>query len=305
MASCMAIELSEERQFHRVESIPDAAALLADHDAVLVSGGQSLMPLLRQGMIDRDHIVDISNVDGYDDVTVTDDGLHLGGLATHRDLVEADLAGTPYRALAETAKEIGDRQVRNWGTIGGSVAHADPSLDYPPTMLAMDAVVEYTDGDTETDVPLSEFYLGQYFTVLEDHEIVTGVRIPALSADTGVAFEKFAWRRGDMSLVNAAARLTLSGTTIETARLCVGAVAPTPLRLRELEAELEGTDATDDDRLSAVADRVPEFTEPIPEAHASVDYKNRTAANLARKALETAADRALAGAAGTGSEGDA
>lgn len=298
----MGTELRGQRQFHRTTSIAEAADLLAEHDAVLISGGQSLMPLLRQGMIDRDHIVDISNIDGYDEITITQDGLHLGGLATHRDLVTAGLTDTPYRALVETAKEIGDRQVRNWGTIGGSVAHADPSLDYPPTLLVMDAVVEYTDGETEHEIPISEFCLGQYVTVLEEHEIVTGVHVPALPSPSGVAFEKFAWRRGDMSLVNAAARLSLDGTTIEAARLVVGAVAPTPLRLEDLEADLEGGAATDDDLFESVADRVPEYTEPVPEAHASVDYKNRTAVNLTRKVLGKAADRALAD--GTGTTGD-
>lgn len=291
----MAAESSGGGEFHRASSIREATALLAEHDAVLVSGGQSLMPLLRQGMIDRDVIVDISGVDGHDDVTVDDDGLHVGGLATHRDLVEAGLADTPYRALAETAKEIGDEQVRNWGTIGGSVAHADPSLDYPPTLITMDAVVEFTDGEATERVPIDEFYLGPYVTVLEEHEIVTGVHVPEPSEGTGVSFAKYAWRRGDMSLVNAAARLTVDAGTIETARLSVGAVGPTPLRLDALEAELEGGDPTDEGLREEVAARVPEFTEPVPEAHASVDYKNRTASNLARRVLGVAAERAMEG----------
>lgn len=291
----MAAESSGGGEFHRASSIREAAALLAEHDAVLVSGGQSLMPLLRQGMIDRDVIVDISGISGHDDVVVEDDGLHLGGLATHRDIVDAGLSGTPYRALAETAKEIGDEQVRNWGTVGGGVAHADPSLDYPPTLIAMDAVVEYTDGESTERVPIDEFYLGPYVTVLEDHEIVTGVHVPAPPEGTGVAFAKFAWRRGDMSLVNAAARLTVDSGTIETARVSVGAVGPTPLRLEALEEELEGGDPTDDELRDAVAERVPEFTEPVPEAHASVEYKNRTASNLTRRVLGVAAERATEG----------
>lgn len=282
---------SEEREFHRADSLEEAVTVLRERDAALVSGGQSLMPLIRQGMVDRTVIVDISGIDGHDDIVV-DDGLHLGGLATHRDLVESGLEG-PYAALVETAEEIGDQQVRNWGTIGGSVAHADPSLDYPPTMMALDAEVEYTDGEGTTSVPIEEFYLGQYFTVLEDHEIVTGVSVPEQPPNTGVAFEKFAWRRGDMSLVNVAARVTLDdgGDTVEEARLCVGAMGPTPLRLTDLEAELVGEEPTED-RFRAVADRVEEFTEPLGEAHASVSYKNRIASNLVRKTLRTATDRA-------------
>ncbi|WP_192918410.1 FAD binding domain-containing protein [Salinigranum salinum] len=295
----MATEQSTERRFHRPSDIAEATALLREHDAVLVSGGQSLMPLIRQGMIDRDHLVDISNVDGYDEVEIDDGGLHLGGLVTHRELIEADLLETPYRALPETAKEIGDRQVRNWGTIGGSVAHADPSLDYPPTMTVLDAEVTYTgDGETTDRVPIDEFYFGPYVSVLQPHEIVVAVDVPDPGPNAGVAFEKFAWRRGDMSLVNVAARLTVdhAADTVEEARLCVGAMGPTPLRLTELEDELVGSDPHDADHQRAVADRIPEFTEPVPEEHASVDYKNRIASNLATKTLRTAAERAEEGA---------
>ncbi|WP_332900266.1 FAD binding domain-containing protein [Haladaptatus sp. CMSO5] len=290
----MATELTEEGEFHRASSIEEAVTLLEERNAALISGGQSLMPLIRQGLIDRDVIVDISGIDDHTDIAVTDDGLQLGGLATHRDLIEADLWETPYRALPETAKEIGDKQVRNWGTIGGSVAHADPSLDYPPTMIVLDAGVQYTDGTETKEVPIDEFYLGQYFTVLEPHEIVIGVRVPKPSANTGVAFEKFAWRRGDMSLVNVAASVTVdeTGSEIEAARIAVGAMGPTPLRLTELEAELVGSDPSDESHQQAVADRVGEFTEPVPEAHGSVEYKNRIATNLTRKTIRTAIERA-------------
>lgn len=287
----MAIE-AHDGQFHRASSIAEAAGLLREHDAVLVSGGQSLMPLIRQGLIDRNVIVDISGIPGYDEITVEDDAIHLGGLATHRDLVESDLEGTPWYPLVETAKEIGDRQIRNWGTIGGSVAHADPSLDYPPTMTVLDAEVEFTDGETTETVPIDEFYLGQYFTVLEEDQIVVGVRVPRPPEESGAAFEKFAWRKGDMSLVNVAARVTVADGEITEARLCVGAMGPTPLRLTELEDELVGSDSDDEAHQRAVADRVSEFTEPVPEAHASVEYKNRIAGNMTRKVLRRAVRRA-------------
>lgn len=288
----MATELRNDREFHRVTTIQEASDILRETEAVLISGGQSLMPLLRQGMIDRDVIVDISGIEEYTEIHIDDD-LYLGGLATHRDLLESEVESTPWRALAETAKEIGDRQVRNWGTIGGSVAHADPSLDYPPVMTVMDANVEYSDGSSTETIPISEFYLGQYFTALEEHHIVTGVNVPQPPKRTGVAFEKFAWRRGDMSLVNVAARLTAEGNEITEAKLCVGAMGPVPIQLDALESELIGTDVDDAELQQEIADRVSEFTEPVPEAHASVDYKNRIAQNLTRKALLSASDRAM------------
>lgn len=291
----MQTEVDEDMEFYRATSIENATQQLREKDAVLVSGGQSLMPLLRQGMISKDVIVDISAIEGHDAIEWDDDGLTLGGLATHHELARSDLAETPWRVLAETAKEIGDRQVRNWGTIGGGVAHGDPSLDYPPSMTVLDATVVATNGSETVRIPIDEFYLGPYVTALEPSQIVTAIELPALSPDTGAAFEKFAWRKGDMSLTNAAARLSVDGTEIVEARLCVGAMGPVPLRLDELEEALIGADATDDDRFREVVDRVSEFTEPVPEEHASVEYKNRLASNLLNKTLRIASKRALGG----------
>jgi aerobic carbon-monoxide dehydrogenase medium subunit len=293
----METEVSEEMTFYRASSVEDATRRLRENDAVLVSGGQSLMPLLRQGMINKDIVVDISAVHEHDAIEWDDEMLRLGGLATHHELVESGISETPWRVLVETAKEIGDRQVRNWGTIGGGVAHGDPSLDYPPSMTVLDATIIATDGSATSRTPIDEFYLGPYVTALAPDEIVIEVEVPAPPSNSGTAFEKFAWRKGDMSLTNAAARLTVDGTEITEARLCVGAMGPTPLRLEELEDVLVGGNADDDDHLREVADRVPEYTEPVPEEHASVEYKNRLASNLAWKTLHTAASRALGGEA--------
>lgn len=287
----MATELSTETEFHRADSFEEAHALLRDRDAAVIAGGQSLMPLIRQGMVDTDVIVDISAIDDHDRIEVGDNVLSIGGLVTHQEVVESDLEETPWRILPETAGEIGDRQVRNWGTVGGSIAHADASADYPAPMIAMDGEVLYFDGDTTESVPLEEFYLGQYASVLEPDQLVTGVRLPRPPAGTGAAFEKFAWRKS-WALVNVASRLTVDGTEITDARICVGAMGPTPLRMERLEEALVGEDVTDREHRKAVAEHVGEFTEPIPEEHASVEYKNRIAERLTEKTLETAANRA-------------
>jgi CO/xanthine dehydrogenase FAD-binding subunit len=293
----MATEQPTDSQFYRASSFAEAAEVLRERDAAIIAGGQSLMPLLRQGVIDKDVVVDVSNIEGHDEIDTDGDELYLGGLATHRELIESDLVDTPWRTLVETAKEIGDRQVRNWGTVGGSIAHADPSLDYPPTMIALDAQVECSNGDATEWVPLEEFYVGEYVTVLDPDQLVTGVRMPRPPEGTGVGFEKFAWRKGDMSLVNVAARLTVEGSEITTARIVVGCMGPTPLRMDEMEEALVGSAVDDAERQRRVAEHVAEFTQPVPEEHASVAYKNRLAERLTVKALRTAAERATEGAA--------
>jgi carbon-monoxide dehydrogenase medium subunit len=290
----MAADLHNDSQFYRADSFAEATALLREHDAALIAGGQSLMPLLRQGIVEKEVIVDISGIEGHDEIHSGDERLSVGGLVTHRDVAESDLDGTPWRALPEAAGQIGDPQVRNWGTVGGAVAHGDPTLDYPPTMLAMDAEVECFDGNETEFVPIEDFYIGQYVTVLGPDQLVSGVRIPRPPADTGVAFEKFAWRKG-YSLVNAASRLTVDGGEVVDARIAVGCMGPTPLRLEEMEAAMVGADAADEEHRTAVAEHVGEFTDPVPEEHASVAYKNRLAQNLIEKTLATAAERALEG----------
>lgn len=295
-ADIMAMEASNSSQFYRAASFAEAASLLREHDAAIIAGGQSLMPLLRQGVIDKDVIVDISAIEGHDEIDADDDELYLGGLTTHRELIESDLDETPWQSLVETAKEIGDRQVRNWGTIGGSIAHADPSLDYPPTMMALDAEVECSDGEETEYVPLEEFYIGEYVTVLDPGQLVSGVRLPRPPAGTGVGFEKFAWRKGDMSLVNVASRLTVDGSEITEARIVVGCMGPTPLRMPEMEEALVGSDVDDAERQQRVAEHVEEFTQPVGEQHASAAYKNRLAERLIVKSLRTAAERATEGA---------
>lgn len=290
----MAADLHNDSQFYRANSFAEAATLLREHDAALIAGGQSLMPLLRQGIVEKEVIVDISGIEGHDEIDPGDEQLSVGGLVTHSEVVESDLGGTPWRVLPEAAGQIGDPQVRNWGTVGGSVAHGDPTLDYPPTMMAMDAEVACFDGEETEHVPIEDFYVGQYVTVLGPDQLVSGVRLARPPADTGVAFEKFAWRKG-YSLVNAASRVTVEGTEVVDARIAVGCMGPTPLRLEEMEAAMVGADATDEGHREAVAEHVGEFTDPVPEEHASVEYKNRLAQNLIEKTLATAAERALEG----------
>lgn len=291
----MAMEASNSSEFYRASSFSEAATLLREHDAVIIAGGQSMMPLLRQGMIDTDVIVDISTIEGHDEIEVGDDELSLGALVTHTELVESDLDETPWRALRDAAKVVGDRQVRNWGTVGGSIAHADPSLDYPPTMIVMDAEVECSNGEETEYVPLEEFAVGEYVNVLDEDQLVTGVRIPRPPEGSGVGFEKFGWREADYSLVNVATRLTVDGSEITEARICVGCMGPTPIRMAEMEEALVGSDVDDTERQERVADHVDEFTQPVGEQQASVEYKNRLAKRLMVKALRTAAERATEG----------
>jgi carbon-monoxide dehydrogenase medium subunit len=280
---------------HRPESLEAATDLLREGDAVLISGGQSLIPQLRAGELDYDAVVDLSGIDGHDRID-HDDGLRIGGLVTYQEVIESDLEKTPFRVLSETAEGIADRQVRNWGTVGGAVATGNPAMDYPPTLTVLDALVEHSDGRETARTPISEFYLDTSVTALADDEIVTGVQVPPLPEMTGVSFEKTARREG-WALVNVAARVTVdaSGTEIREARLCVGAMTPTPLRLRELEADLEGADPHDADHRRAVTDRLADYTDPVSQQHASAEYKNRVGANLLRKTVREATERATGG----------
>ena len=293
----MPIEVPEKTEFYMVDTIGEATEILSERDATVIAGGQSLLPVIRRGTLDERVVVDISHVDDHGEVTIDDDGLLLGGLATYHDILESEVPESPWAILSEATERIADRQVRNWGTIGGAIAYADPAYDLPPPMAVFDAQVRVTaDGDTIEKYPLEEVYADPFETTLGQRELIVGVHHPPLPERTGAAFEKHAYRKGDKSLVNLAARLSAANDgTISEARLCVGCVVPKPTRLRELEAELVGTDLGDRDAQRAVAERVGEYIDPIPEAHASASYQTRLSENMILNTLRTASERVMGG----------
>ncbi len=235
--------------YARASSFDDALDLLAEagSDAKLIAGGQSLVPLLAYRLVRPSHLIDIDQVAGFDAIDVTAESVHIGALMRHGRLERAALPGAT-RLLAEAAALIGHIPIRMRGTLGGSLAHADPTAELPVACLALDAQVVARSRSGEREVGAESFFLGPFTTALLEGEAIVGIRIRRPEGRSAGAFTEFAVRAGDFAIVSAAVAITVGEDgRIERGRVALGGIAATPVRAREAERVLE----------AATLDRVP------------------------------------------------
>lgn len=280
------------------DSVQEACRILATHgpDAKVVAGGQSLSLLLRQGLLDPDVIVDISDLPEIDGITDRDGLVRIGATTTYSELGTTSPVAD-IGVLADAVDVIADEQVRNLGTIGGAVAHADPSLDILPPLRCLDTTVEVAGPDGTRRLPLAEFYEGYMETTLSDGELVAGLTVEAPGPFTGTAYEKYAAVAGGWATVGVASSLTLAddGKTIQEATVSLTAVDDTPVRARSAEERLSGEPATQSS-LEAAAPRIPDDINPLADLSGSVSYKETLAVRLGTRSLERSLTRASGGA---------
>jgi carbon-monoxide dehydrogenase medium subunit len=281
---------------HRPTSLADALALAARHGAAarFLAGGTDLVVQIRRGRLAPAHVIDLSAVPGLTGIAGTpEDGLRIGALTTLKTIERHPaFVGGARRALAEAARLVGGHQVRNIGTLGGNVVNASPAADTLPALLALDAEAELVGPGGSRRVPLDAFLLGPGRTDRAPEEVLTAIHLPPLSAASASAFLKAGRRKAmEISVVCAAARLDLGadGRCI-AARLALGAVAPTTLRVRAAEALLEGH-APDAGRLAAAAAAAAAATRPLDDVRASAHFRRHLAGVLAGRALATCLGR--------------
>ncbi len=277
--------------YHRPGSIDEALALLTDlgDDGKLLAGGHSLLPAMKLRLAQPAHLIDISGLSGLDEVRDLGDTIEIGALVTHRQVERDPVIAAGAGLLAEIAHVVGDPQVRNRGTIGGTLAHADPAADYPAGVLALDATVVVQGPNGERTIPIDEFFTGFLSTALEPTELVTAVRIPALSEDAGYRYEKLANPASGYALAGVAAVVHLDGDgAIASVRIGITGVADTAYRPQSVEQALIGVRPDNDAVRTAVATAV-DGVEVLGDIHAPADYRARVARNLVRRAVLTAA----------------
>lgn len=253
-------------------------------DAKLVAGGQSLMVMRQQGLISPSVWVDLSRVAGLSGITATDGGVRLGAMTTIRTIERDPTIRAMCPALAQAAAAVGPLQVRNMGTIGGSVAHNAPGADSPPALLALDASATVVGAAGARSLPLADLCTGYFETALRPDEVLTEFSLPALPAGARAGYLKFAIRAVDMALVGIAVVLQQEGDTIRDVRLAIGGAAPVPFRARDAEAHLRGAKWTEASlreagRLAARA------ASPVSDVHASADYRRWLIRALVPRAL--------------------
>ena len=276
--------------YHRPTSLDEALSLIGDESRPL-AGGHSLIPLIKFRLSTPAALVDLAGVPGLGEISANG-GLTVGALATHREVAESEGVRSACPVLAETAGLIGDPQVRNRGTLGGSIAHADPAADYPTLLKALGATVSVAGPGGTREIAADDFFVGIFTTALSPDELVTGVSIPAPSAGTGAAYVKHHHPASRFAVAGVAAVVTVDAGTCTAARLTVGGVTATPTNATTAAESLVGGPISDD-AIAAAAAKVPEsLTSPTTDAYASGEYRVHLAEVLAARALTKAFERA-------------
>ncbi|MGH2459332.1 MAG: FAD binding domain-containing protein [Chloroflexota bacterium] len=264
-------------------------------DAKVLAGGQSLVPMLNLRLARPALLVDLNQLTDLAYIRADDDGLTIGALTRQRAIERSALVGASHPMLAAATSYIGHPAIRNRGTVGGSLAHADPVSELPCVMLATDARMMIRGRSRERVVAAERFFQSVFTTALEPTEILVEVRVPNLPARTGWGFEELARRHGDFAIIGVASLLSL-GTdgTIASARLAYAGAGDRPVRAREAERALVGqkpSPATFDAAARLAAREI----DPPTDVHATADYRRTIATVLTRRALTAAQTRAAAG----------
>jgi carbon-monoxide dehydrogenase medium subunit len=279
--------------YHSPKTLSEAIGLLAQYDdAKVLSGGQSLLPLLKLRLGSAGHLVDIGRIPGLEDIREDGGFLRIGGRVRESALEHSELVRRKYPILADTAAVIADPLVRNLATVGGNLAHGDPANDHPATMLALGAIVVATGPRGERTIPIEQFFTGLFETALAKDEILTEIRIPVPPPKSGGAYVKLERKVGDFATAGVAAQVTLGGKG-EIARAGIGLTNAglTPVKATDAEAFLKGK-TPDAAAIAEASKRAAAATDPSPDRRGSVEYKTEMARVLAARALERAVSRA-------------
>ena len=278
----------------RANTVQDAISQLSQHgdEAKLLAGGHSLIPAMKLRLNTPSTLIDVSGISELTAINVDDDKVHIGALATHRSVETSDIVTTNCPALAEAAGKIGDTQVRNRGTIGGSLAHADPAADYPALVLALNAELTVEGNAGSRTVAADDFFQGLFQTALDPGELLTKVSFPITGSGSGAAYEKFPNPASRFAVVGVAAMVTIDGGgNCTAARIGVTGAADTPFRAIDVENALVGK-ALDEQTISAATAKVADPADLLSDLSASAEYRAHLCSVLAKRALQKAAEKA-------------
>jgi carbon-monoxide dehydrogenase medium subunit len=290
----MTVMIPAAFEYHAPATLEDATALLArlGDDAKVLSGGQSLIPLMKLRLSSPPHVVDINGIPGLSYIRESDGVLAIGALTRESELEDSEIVRTRYPLLYDTCKVIADPLVRNLATIGGNLAHADPANDHPATMLALGAEIVARGPSGQRTIPITSFFTGPFETALRPGELVVEVRIPSPPPRSGGAYFKLERKVGDFATAAVAVQLTLrADRTCERAGIGLTNVGLTPIKATQAEATLRGQ-RLDDAAIARAARLASDASEPAADLRGSVEYKKDLVRVLTARALRKAAERA-------------
>ena len=274
--------------YHDPETVADVVGLLGSRENTkLLAGGQSLMPMLNMRFVLPDHVIDLNRVKGLAYIREAGGVLEVGAMTRQRDLEFDDVVRTRCPLMHDAILQVGHRQTRNRGTLGGSLCQLDPSAELVAVATALDATVSVTGAKRRREIAFADFPAGYMTPAIQLDELLTGVRFPLWAQGHGYAFVEFARRHGDFAIVSAAALIEEDGAgRITRASVTVGGTGPAPVRVREVEHAITGNVASD--ALFRDACESCRKLDAMGDVHAPASYRQHLAAVLSRRALEQA-----------------
>ena len=283
--------IPETFDYHRPSSVDEALKLLSENEeAKILSGGHSLIPAMKLRLASPEALIDLGSLKDLCYIKEEGDHLVIGATATHHMIETDELVARHAPILAETASQIGDPAVRNRGTVGGSLAHADPAADYPGVFLALGGELVVKGPDAERSIPIDEFFIDLFLTSLSPDEIITAIKVPK-ATDAGYAYLKFPNPASRYAVVGAAVQLRYENGTIADLRLGMNGVANAAYRETEVEDALNGQEPSED-AVAAAAAEAAEDQEILSDQFADEAYRKHLAKVFAKRAILKAVQRA-------------
>ena len=267
-------------------TVDEALSLAADYRdrAKLLAGGQSLMVLLRQGLVLPDIVIGLKDVTDLAGISAQTDHLEIGAMTTYREVANSDVVQSDVPILSTAARSVGSDHIRNLGTIGGSLCHADPSGDVPVAMLALGASVSIAGAASRRECHIDDWFTGLFEVSIEPDELVTAIRVPTKGGNTTFGYRRFSYREGEYPMIVAAAVLSWEGETCSGARVSIGGAGPYPRRVPEVEAAVEGTGVGTAD-IERAAHALGSVVNPFEDIRGSAEWKREVAMEYTKRVL--------------------
>lgn len=283
-------------EYLKPRTVEEACSMLDRYkdQAKIIAGGQSLLTLMKERLLCPLYLVDIADITALNYLNYDPkEGLRMGGLTTHRTIETSLLIKEKYSVLSEMEKKVASVHIRNLGTIGGNLCHADPAGDLAPPLIALGATVKIVGLGGERFIPLENFFTNYFEISLQPDEILTEIHVPPLQPDTGVVYLKYSLREVDPALVGVAATISLDldNRLCKDVKIVLGAVASTPIRARKAEEVIKGK-TMEEDLMEEVAHKASSEASPVSDAHASEEYKREMVMVFTKEALGKAYDMA-------------
>ena len=267
-------------------SLSEALEILSgDDEARCLAGGATLVAMMNADLVEPSTLIGLRRIDELAGITLTDDHIRIGAMTTHAQIAGDDRLAGNAAVVRDAARQIAHPAIRNMGTIGGSVCHADPNADFPGALVAANAVLEAAGSSGRRQIPADEFFLDYLETSLEEDEILSAVIVPVAPADSMGRHLKFSRTHGDYATVSISLVLVMNGDACSYARVAVGSVGPTPIRLNEADVILTGSTLTDE-IIRQAGDSLMEAADPVDDVRGSAEYRRMIIPGLLQRAVD-------------------